>query len=295
MTPTFRRILVALDLSAMDQQVLRYVADMQAVWGTEKIYFVHIMPDFTVPKNADVEFHKLFSSEYPVDEKVRDKLALDVQEFFDDLKGIELTVEIIEGKPYDKILHWIKVKEIDLLVVGHKQESEGSGITPRRVARHANCSILFVTEHAAVPNHILVPLDFSDNSLRALQFAVHLSHTLPDANVETLHVVEAPPEKYYMRTAPTSGFRAILMESAKKAFEKMLKENNLADEEINAVFVDDDYLNIATRISDYMEGNSADLLVVGAQGHTGFEKLLFGSVTERLVEQCKTKPIMIIR
>ncbi len=295
MTSNFRRILVALDLSEMDREVLRYVADMHAAWGTEKIYFVHIMPDFTVPKNADVEFHKLFSSEYPVDEKVRDKLALDVQEFFDKAKGVDLMVEVIEGKPYEKLLHWIKVKEIDLLVVGHKQQSEGSGITPRRVARRAKCSILFVSEAAAMPNNIVVPIDFSDNSLRALQFAVQLNHMLPDTKVEALHVVETPPEKYYMRTAPTSGFRAILTESAKKAYDKMLKANNLSEEEIETKFLEDDYVNIATRISDFVEENGTDLVIIGAQGHTAFENFLYGSVTERVVEQCKKKPILVIR
>lgn len=291
----FKRILVALDLSAMDKTLLRYIAVQHALWGAEKIYFVHVMPDFSMPKNVDAEFHKLFSSEYPVDEKIRDKIALDIEEILGAPKDVEITVEVREGKPYEKLLHWIDVKEIDLLIVGHKRESEGSGIMPRRVARRAKCDILFITENAQLPANILVPIDFSDNSARALQFAVDYSEKLPNGKITSLHIVEAPPEKYYMRTGSGSGFRAILTEAAKKAYHKMLETHQIDQEAITSVFLEDDYINIAARISDYIEDNDADLIVLGAQGHTALEKFFYGSVTERLVEASISKPVLVIR
>ena len=52
----------------------------------------------------------------------------------------------MEGIPYEKLIHWIKVKEIDLLVVGHKEVSDGSGITAKRVARTSKCNVIFVPE-----------------------------------------------------------------------------------------------------------------------------------------------------
>jgi len=141
----------------------------------------------------------------------------------------------------------------------------------------------------------LVPVDFSDNSVRALQFATHLEHNLPDAEVTALHVVEAPPEKYYMRTAPVSGFRAILTEAAEKTYRKMIKDNGLEEEAIKATFLEDDYISITTRIANFINNDSVDLVVIGAQGHTAFEHLIYGSVTEKLVEQCKKEPILVVR
>ncbi len=295
MKSAFRRILVALDLSNMDPQLLRYVAAMHSTWGAEKIYFVNIMPDFTVPKNVDAEFHKLFSSEYPIDEKIRDKLALDVQEHFSEAAGVELSVEVIEGKPYDKLLHWLAVKEIDLLVAGSKKTSEGSGIIPRRVARRARCSVIFVTQGSVVPKRLLVPVDFSDNAARALLYAVELAKVLPDATVQALHIVEAPSEKYYTRIAPPSGFRAMLAEASRRSYDKMIKTYQLEQSDIEPVFLQDDYVSIATRIGDFVEENGADLIIMGAQGRSAFEQFLYGSVTERLVEQNKFTPVLIIR
>ena len=117
-----------------------------------------------------MEFHKLFAPEYPVDEKIRDKIALDVQDTFESLKGIDLSIEVREGAPYEKLIHWTDVKDVDLLVVGQKQTSEGSGITAKRVARKSKCNVLFIPEKASSDiSNILVPIDFSDNSAKAFK------------------------------------------------------------------------------------------------------------------------------
>ena len=125
----FSRVLLALDLSEMDQRLMKYVAGHSRIFGMEKFYFVHIMENFIMPRNVDVQFQKLFAPEHPIDEKVRDKLLLDIKQAFGGLPQAEYSVEVIEGKPYEKLIHWTKVKEIDLLVAGKKAISEGSGIT----------------------------------------------------------------------------------------------------------------------------------------------------------------------
>jgi hypothetical protein len=75
---------------------------------------------FSAPKQLDVAFQKLFAPEYPIDEKVKDKLSLDAQEILGEEPPFPFKVEVREGKPYEKLLHWIDIKEIQLLVVGRK-------------------------------------------------------------------------------------------------------------------------------------------------------------------------------
>ena len=59
-----------------------------------------------------------------------------------------------------------------MLVVGKKEVSEGSGITARRVARNAACNILFLPVNSFQEvEHLIVPIDFSSNSLQALHTA----------------------------------------------------------------------------------------------------------------------------
>ncbi len=292
--PQFKRVMVALDLSAMDEQLIRFTAALSRVLGIERVYFVHIMKNFDLPGNLDIEFQKLFAPEYPVDEKVRDKLALEVQEVFGEAPGVDMSVEVIEGNPYEKLIHWTKVKEIDLLVVGHKQNSNGSGITARRVARKAECHVLFAPEQAPREiRRIIAPIDFSENAVRALQASLALRRQA--AELQALYVIDMPPGDYYMQPHQDAGFRKMLAESAQAAYRKFLEQYELPEDPIQPVFLENNFVNVAAHIDEYARENAADLIVLGAQGHTALENFLYGSITESLVERCREIPILIIR
>ncbi len=293
----FIRALVAMDLSEMDANLLRFTRLLAGSLETEKIYFLHVMPDFSVPKEVDIEFHKLFAPEYPVDEKVRDKMALDVQEFFNDAAGMEFEVDVREGKPYEKLIHWAQIKEIDLLVVGHKAESEGSGITPRRVARKTDCNVLFVPDRIAEDiRNIIVPVDFSENAYRALDTALRLKRQLPDAGVRCLYIVEMPPVDYFHRPFDNTGYVEILRKSALNAYHNFLKEYRIEPSELAEIqMINNDYGNVAAHINEYVDQQPADLVIMGAQGHSAIENLIFGSITERFVEQNLSRPVLIVR
>ncbi len=294
---SFNRAMVALDLSTMDRQLLEYLASLGPLLGIRKVYLLHAIPDFTMPENVDVEFHKLFNPEYPIDEKIRDKIALDVQELFSNVPGIEFVIEVVEGKPYEKLLHWANVKEVDLLVVGHKKISEGSGITPRRVARKAECHVLFVApESPRQIKRIAVPIDFSDNSLRALEKALTIKRDQPDVAVQCIYIVDMPPADYYIRPFDNTGYRRLLLDSAQNAYRGFLEENQIDSQQLmEAEFIPNEYSNVAAHLSEYVGQNPIDLVIIGAQGHSAFEHFIFGSVTERFVERCKSRPVLVMR
>ena len=293
---SFRRIIVALDLSEADRHILQFLAANAALMGIEKAYFVHLMPDFTLPKQVDVEFQKLFAPEYPVDEKVRDKLGFDIQEAFGEEAELEYSIEVIEGKPYEKLLHWIKVKEADLLVVGKKEVSQGSGITARRVARNAKCNILFVpvNGYSEIEN-IVVPLDFSNHSLHAIQAAQAFKARKPEADIHGLYVVDLPPEDYYTRSRPGKGYRGVLMESAKIAYDSFVKDNGLSREEIEMNFLENKQHDIAGHIEDFALEKPHSMIIMGARGHSPFETFLFGSISEKMVERVNVLPLLVVR
>ena len=293
---SFRRVIVALDLSAADQYILRFLAANAMMLGIEKVYFVHIMPDFTLPKHVDVEFQKLFAPEYPIDEKVRDKLGFDIQDALGEETTVEYTIEVIEGKPYEKLLHWTRVKEADLLIVGKKEVSEGSGITARRVARNAKCNILFLPMNGAGEiEHIVVPIDFSLHSLHAVQAALNFKNRLSDTAIHGIYIVDLPPEDYYTRSRPGTGYRGILMESAQIAFDSFVKDNGLSREELEMNFLENKQHDIAGHIEDFASGKPNSMIIMGAKGHSPFETFLFGSVTEKLAERYNKLPILVVR
>lgn len=296
MKPTFERVLVALDLSNTDARILELAAALAPYLGMKKIYFLHVMPDFKVPHHAALEFHKLFSSEYPVDEKVRDDLAAKVQQIFGERPGLDLQVEVIEGKPFQKLLHWAEVKNIDLLIVGNKKTSEGSGVTARRLARHSKCHVLLVPE-GKMPGlqTVLAPVDFSESSAKSIEAALDLARRQPKAMVHALYVMDLPPSDYYMRPFETEGFREVLREAAQTAFQNFLNDHGIAESEVKKAFADNVLSNTAAHIHEYARREGAEIIVLGAQGHSPIENFIFGSVTEKLVDEATDCAVLIIR
>jgi nucleotide-binding universal stress UspA family protein len=293
---TFKRALVALDISDADSSVLQYVAQHADALGIEKLYLLHIIPDFAMPKQADVSFQKTFAPDIPVDERVRKRLEEAAQQAFEGIPNVAWEVEVREGKPYEKLLHWIEVKQISLLVVGKKAVSEGSGITAKRVARNASCSVLFIPKATSTKTkHLVVPNDFSEHSAKALQAAVRMSRSIGGVPVHSLHVVDLPPEDYYSRSEPGQGYRGLLMESAKKAGRDFLKAQRLRDEDIVEAYREN-FSNATSRhILEYADAQEDAMLVMGAKGHSPFETFLFGSVTEKLAEGVGKQPLLIVR
>jgi len=292
----FKRAMVAIDLSKMDASLLSFVRIMVDMLSLQKLYVVHIMPDFTIPGNVDSEFHKLFAPEYPIDEKVRDKIALDVENAIGSKPGLDIIINVVEGSPYEKLIHWTKVKEIDLLFVGHKEVSKGSGITAKRVARKSKCNVVFVPESFNENwSKVVVPTDFSENSGRALKQAIRLRNFLPDLEIEALYVVDLPPDSYYIQSTESAGFKNLLVEAAQETFNDFLKKQGIAPKEVKPVFLENDYVNIAAHIEYYITDNKPDLVIMGAKGHTILENFFYGSITEKFVDRCSSAPVMIIR
>lgn len=290
------RVLMAVDLSPMDERLMKALYCYHRFLHIHKAYFLHVMPSFSVPKDAGIEFHSLFSTEYPVDEKVSDKISLDLKEVFGDDPPFASQIDVREGHPLTKMLSWIKVKEIDWLMVGRKKQSEGSGITGRRVARQSNCNVFFVPDASLrATKKILLPIDFSENSARALRQAYNWKLLDSEVEIECMYVIDLPPSDYYLRPVPRSGFQAVLRNSAEQAYTRFIKKYELEHIPVKMVYQENTYSNIANHIYDYIKGHEIDLLMMGAQGHSALNNFIFGSVTERLVERCSDIPILVVR
>lgn len=296
MKPMFERALVALDLSPMDEKLLRTTAAMAPAMGIKKIYLLHIAPDFQVPENADWAFREKMAPREPMDEQLHRQVSAMAEAFLGHLEGVEWQVEIIEGKPFQTLLHWLEVKHVDVLIAGRKRISEGSGITVRRLARHSACHVLFVPYSEGQDlRRILAPIDFSPNAARSMKNALALAAAQGGERVRFLYVIDLPPSDYYMRNFDTEAFRQVLRQSAKATCAEFMKENGLDDQQVDVAFLENTYSNIALHIQEFAEHNGMGLIVMGAQGHAALERLLYGSVTEKLADSLAQQVILIIR
>ncbi|MEY3323543.1 MAG: hypothetical protein RLZZ417_3126 [Bacteroidota bacterium] len=294
MKNTFPIILAALDLSLQDNQILKVLKTVGELTASEKAYLLHVSPDFSVPENLESTYHQIFNSKMPVDERMREDILQRVEETWDKYPAFSYSVEVREGKPYQKLMHWLSIKDADLLIIGQKKLPGKSGLTAKRVARTAPTSVLIVPEKERSFKWILVPMDFSEHSKKALNMALAMQAKKPDISITALHIVEQPPADFYNQALVDSTFREALREAANKSFEKLFSTIPGA-ERIRLELIDNHYHNPGIHIQEFAKNGEYDLILMGAQGHSMLKSMLFGSVTEAVVEKNEDQHILILR
>ncbi len=145
---------------------------------------------------------------------------------------------------------------------------------------------------------ILIPVDFSPDSLQAVRQSLVLAASL-SADLLLLHVVHDLPGN--------PGFY-----HKKKAGEKLVRKMTEAAEEMMAEFIKESRLeskakqagvglNVrltrglpTTQILHAAKREKAGLIVMGSSGRTGISRLLMGSTAEQVVRLAET-PVMVVK
>jgi nucleotide-binding universal stress UspA family protein len=131
---------------------------------------------------------------------------------------------------------------------------------------------------------ILCPIDFSDFSRRALDHAVAISRWY-ESTITLLHVCTVVPVAAY---APGSGVlpSAALTPEDRKALLASMERFAEGEAGTNvAIDLDIAEGSTATAILAKADAMPADLLVMGTHGRSGFERLVLGSVTEKVLRK----------
>ncbi|MCX7192285.1 MAG: universal stress protein [Proteobacteria bacterium] len=140
---------------------------------------------------------------------------------------------------------------------------------------------------------ILVPIDGSATSDRALQEAIKLIDAQP-VQLRLLHVVDD------LQFLDTEGYvdYAELRELTRKIGERSLAKARevaqQADITVETSLLEANGERIAKVIDAEANSWSADLIVIGTHGRSGFNHLLFGSVAEGVVRGA-TIPVLLVR
>ena len=127
---------------------------------------------------------------------------------------------------------------------------------------------------------ILVPVDFSEQSQRALDYACRFSRTV-NARLLLVHVIESFPIDKFLSpdtVAAENSSRLAGARSALAALETALPDAELLREP-GLVHVGKPFETIVQVAKD----KGVDLIIVGSHGYTGVKRLYLGSTAERIV------------
>lgn len=143
--------------------------------------------------------------------------------------------------------------------------------------------------------NILLPTDFSKNSMNAIHFAMDLLRG------ETCHFYILNVQKAssfisddMMTVSTSTTIYTTIINAAKKSLDNIISicKTDYANEDyIFHPLVD--YDNFIDAIKQVSKINNIDLIIMGTKGASGLTKKLFGSNTVRVIQRCKS-PVLAI-
>ncbi|MGD1806428.1 universal stress protein [Dapis sp. BLCC M126] len=135
-------------------------------------------------------------------------------------------------------------------------------------------------------NSVLVPIDFSDESIKAinvaLEFVADISH------LWVLHVLPrlTPAE-------PGVRWHTVDDQSRKQQVKKVFHEQ-FSEQEYEGINFSVAIGTPAPEILDYAHEKKVELIIIPSHGHTGIGRFLLGSVAERVVRYSNC-PVLVLR
>ncbi len=135
-------------------------------------------------------------------------------------------------------------------------------------------------------NKILCPIGFDRNSVAALKFA-HEMVDAEESKLYLLHVVSAPRMDSVM-LEPNPVFSEGI---AERELEKLAHQHLTSSSSCRILTRRGDPASVIIAVAEELK---VDLIVMPTHGHTGIERMIVGSVAERVVREAK-RPVLTIR
>ena len=154
----------------------------------------------------------------------------------------------------------------------------------RRLGRHTRPS------RPARFNRILVPIDFSRPSLKAMPYALAISRQF-GADVHLLHVTDMtqqpPPSLLTLPVIPQTEWNRRFMKRLQRLVLKYRTDANISALEPRAGITYEEICETARELK-------ADLIVLATHGYTGYKRMFLGSTAERVIQHSPC-PVLVVR
>jgi nucleotide-binding universal stress UspA family protein len=295
----FTRILCPVDFSESSAGSLVHAAAL-ARWYDAKLTVLHVVPTFDpVEVRGDLGVPVHIVTPVP-----RERVLEELRRVVDAAAGsIQASLAAESGDARTVIVDQALTTKADLIVMGTHGHRGFTrlivGSVTESVLREAPCPVLTVPPHERAATsqsvtfkRILCPTDFSPSALQAVGFAIDLARQA-DGRVTLLGVLEwlAEEEPRSLAHFNVPEFRDLMARNTDDQLRALVVDELRAGSPIDTQVV---FGRAHRQILRVAEEQSADLIVMGAQGRGGVSLALFGSTTQQVVRGA-TCPVLTVR
>lgn len=289
-----RRALIGMELEDSDHALLQYLDFFSTHFPIAQACFLHVVPQFDLLLDSEI-----LDQKYRLSDSIAEQLADTLTNSLTNERIASVEHDVREGSALEALLDEAKVMNTDLILIGQKSLADHHGILGKKLARRVDCDALIVPDSAQrTLKKILVPIDFSGHSIKALQTAVAMNRQLEDpAEIVCMHVFEMPDFAAFNIGKTEEQFRTMIETDRSEALAAFV-ETHVAEEDqkhISRQIQLKERPNVARYLMDFARTQNVDFIVMGARGHSKIHLLFVGSVTESILSENKKIPTLIVR
>ncbi len=195
---TTKQILIPVDFSAASINALKYGAELAQKFAAR----LEIMHAYHVTASGDTAFfvnEAMIENHQLLAEGKLKELAADIP----GLKAVSYTLSVKFGLTSSCILERLKTKDIDLVIMGSKGEtdvvSKLFGSTTNDIINNANCPVIAIPKEvrAVKWDNVVMAVDNMDIAIDGPKSWVSQIHRIFGSKFHVVHVNDQPDEKNY--------------------------------------------------------------------------------------------------
>jgi nucleotide-binding universal stress UspA family protein len=295
-----QRILFSTDFSHCADQAFSYAVQLAYDYKTE----LHVLHAVTLHGNIDEKAEQHLDGLEEIYRQLEKLASSRMGALVSDIDSDRVVVKQVKRRGVSVaqvILDYIADEAIDLAVIGtHGRRGLGHivlGSVAEELVRAAPCPVLTVRElqeprQLEAIERVLVPVDFSGFSRRALEYAKDLASNY-QCRLQLLHIIEPPvyPSFYALKQSHFSSLIGDIEQSTRRRMRQLVQEAVDPDVPFDVFVLEG---RAVTDIPDFAEKNGSDLIVIATHGLTGLKRLFLGSVTEKVVRRARC-PVFTVR
>jgi len=211
----FNRILAATDVVTAPDAPVATAARLARQYHA-RLFLLHVMESASTQNRRWIRHYetgKEMTADAEYEQTVASVLRRTIRE---SISGVEPTVRVTAGFPWEEILHWAREIDADLIVLGpHSTRAQEKGVvriagrvgsTVENMVIRETCPVMVVNRPAKAEQlrfrRVLIPVDFSRSCECAVCFAARLAANC-HSQLQVFHMIPVPPVPKYSRSAYT--------------------------------------------------------------------------------------------
>lgn len=293
----FRQLVVGLRADDLDMKQLQYIRFFTKRIPVKAAHFLHIATQQEIEYLQSKQNASIFSPDYQTHSTLLQKMVRNIEDSVLPGSDIDISCTIFTGNILDELQSVIAQREADLIVLGSKQDAKSSHLLELELLHKTFAPILLIPDEAPLKlEKIIVPIDFSSQSLKALRMAIRLSTALNNnVKIIGLHLTEDLSETINYREGSANKIRNALRLEEEQDIRVFL--SNFSEQEVERISIKNiksGHQQAAHNVMDFAKEEDADFVILSGDRFSAIDLIKMSGLTEQMLEVNDCIPSLIV-